>query len=75
LPDGTLNPDLPAIFQKRNTLNALWLKLSLGHFSDTQPLDALRTLLNRAAWRWWWKTIRPTAASWRRCSASRPPVG
>jgi sugar phosphate isomerase/epimerase len=29
-----------------NTLNALWLKVSLGHFRDAQPLDALRSLLN-----------------------------
>ena len=29
----------------------------------------------RAAWHWWWKTTRPTAASLRRCSASRPPAG
>jgi sugar phosphate isomerase/epimerase len=71
MPDGTLNPDLPAI-SEASTLNALWLKVS-GPF----PRHARRPayLLNEAAWRWWWKTIRPTAASWRRCSASRPPVG
>ena len=46
MPDGTLNPDLPRYLSEANTLNALWLKVSLGHFSDTQPLDALRTLLN-----------------------------
>ena len=46
MPDGTLNPGLPRYLSEANTLNALWLKVSLGHFSDTQPLDALRTLLN-----------------------------
>ena len=46
MPDGTLNPDLPRYLSEANTLNALWLKVSLGHFRDAQPLDALRTLLN-----------------------------
>lgn len=42
MPDGTLNPDLPRYLSEASTLNALWLKVSLGHFSDTQPLHALR---------------------------------
>ena len=46
MPDGTLNPDLPRYLSEASTLNALWLKVSLGHFRDAQPLDALRTLLN-----------------------------
>lgn len=46
MPDGTLNPDLPRYLAEASTLNALWLKLSLGHFCDKQPLEALRTLLN-----------------------------
>ena len=46
MPDGTLNPDLTRYLSEASTLNALWLKVSLGHFRDAQPLDALRTLLN-----------------------------
>lgn len=75
MPDGTLNPDLPRYLSEASTLNALWLKVSLGHFSGTRPLTALRALLNESGWHWWWKTTRPTAASLRRCSASRPPAG
>ena len=48
MPDGTLNPDLPRYLAEASTLNALWLKLSLGHFCDKQPLEALRTLLNES---------------------------
>jgi len=45
MPDGTLNPDLPRYLAEASTLNALWLKVSLGHFRDKQPLVALRELL------------------------------
>lgn len=45
MPDGTLNPDLPRYLAEASTLNALWLKVSLGHFRDKQPLEALRELL------------------------------
>lgn len=45
-PDGALNPDLPRYLAEASTLNALWLKVSLGHFRDKQPLEALHTLLN-----------------------------
>lgn len=45
MPDGTLNPDLPRYLAEAHTLNALWLKVSLGHFRDKQPLEALRDLL------------------------------
>ena len=48
MPDGTLNPDLPRYLSEASTLNALWLKVSLGHFSDTQPLHALRALLDES---------------------------
>lgn len=48
MPDGTLNPDLSRYLAEASTLNALWLKLSLGHFCDKQPLEALRTLLNES---------------------------
>lgn len=41
MPDGTLNPDLPRYLSEASALNALWLKVSLGHFSDKQPLEAL----------------------------------
>ncbi|ENJ4068259.1 sugar phosphate isomerase/epimerase [Enterobacter hormaechei] len=48
MPDGTLNPDLPRYLSEASTLNALWLKVSLGHFSDKQPLEALRALLDES---------------------------
>lgn len=44
--DGKLNPDLSRYLAEASTLNALWLKVSLGHFQDKQPLDALRALLD-----------------------------
>ncbi|BBS35320.1 sugar phosphate isomerase/epimerase family protein [Enterobacter cloacae complex sp. 2024EL-00215] len=47
MPDGTLNPDLPRYLSEASTLNALWLKVSLGHFSGNPP-EALRTLLNES---------------------------
>ncbi|UWM64431.1 sugar phosphate isomerase/epimerase [Enterobacter sp. CP102] len=47
-PDGTLNPDLSRYLAEATTLNALWLKVSLGHFRDKQPLEELRTLLNES---------------------------
>jgi len=37
---------LPRYLAEAATLNALWLKVSLGHFSDKQQLDALRALLD-----------------------------
>ena len=46
--DGKLNPDLSRYLAEASTLNALWLKVSLGHFQDKQPLDALRALLNES---------------------------
>lgn len=73
--NGELNPHLPTLLAEAQTLNALWLKLSLGHFRHNQQLDELRDISATAAWRWWWRMTRPTAASWRRCSASKPPVG
>ena len=48
MPDGTLNPDLPRYLSEASALNALWLKVSLGHFSDKQPLEALRALLDES---------------------------
>ena len=48
MPDGTLNPDLPRYLSEASTLNALWLKVSLGHFSDKQQLEALRVLLDES---------------------------
>lgn len=47
-PDGALNPDLSRYLAEATTLNALWLKVSLGHFRDKQPLEELRTLLNES---------------------------
>ncbi|HBI6863160.1 TPA: sugar phosphate isomerase/epimerase [Enterobacter cloacae] len=46
--DGTLNPDLPRYLAEASTLNALWLKVSLGHFSNKQPLHSLRALLDES---------------------------
>jgi len=42
---GSLNPHLPALLDEAHALNALWLKLSLGHFRKTAELASLRTLL------------------------------
>ncbi|MCY0773207.1 sugar phosphate isomerase/epimerase [Enterobacter cloacae complex sp. 2022EL-00788] len=48
MPDGTLTPDLPRYLAEASTLNALWLKVSLGHFSNKQPLHSLRALLDES---------------------------
>jgi len=45
LDDGSLNPHLPALLQEARTLNAMWLKVSLGHFERKEPLETLRTWL------------------------------
>ena len=44
-PDGSLNPRLPALLQEAHQLNALWLKLSLGHFIHKTALVPLRAIL------------------------------
>ena len=46
--NGALNPRLPALLQEAQTLNALWLKLSLGHFSHHRDLDRLRHTLQES---------------------------
>ena len=46
--DGVLNPALPHYLAEANTLNALWLKVSLGNFTDKQQLEALRPLLQES---------------------------
>ncbi|MFJ2975834.1 sugar phosphate isomerase/epimerase family protein [Kluyvera sp. NPDC087067] len=46
MPDGTLNPQLPALLEEAKTLRALWLKVSLGHYSDTRPFTLLRDWLD-----------------------------
>ena len=43
--EGGLNPQLAALLQEAQTLNALWLKLSLGHFSHHNELETLRDIL------------------------------
>lgn len=48
MPDGTLNPDLPRYLREASILNALWLKVSLGHFSEKHRLEDLRTLLDES---------------------------
>lgn len=45
LAGGTLNPTLPELLREARTLNALWLKVSLGHFTDAQTLQTLRSWL------------------------------
>ena len=40
--DGSLNPRLADFLQEAQTLNALWLKLSLGRFTHQNDLDTLR---------------------------------
>ena len=46
--DGSLNPRLSDFLQEAQTLNALWLKLSLGHFSHHDDLEALREILQES---------------------------
>lgn len=46
--NGALNPRLPALLQEAQTLNALWLKLSLGHFSHHHDLETLRHTLQES---------------------------
>ncbi|GAB5070004.1 sugar phosphate isomerase/epimerase [Citrobacter sedlakii] len=43
--DASLNPQLPALLQEAQTLRALWLKVSLGHFQHTDSFDTLRDWL------------------------------
>ena len=43
--DGHLNPQLPSLLQEAQTLRALWLKVSLGHFVHTDQFDTLRDWL------------------------------
>ncbi|HCF8093977.1 TPA: sugar phosphate isomerase/epimerase [Klebsiella oxytoca] len=46
--DGSLNPRLRDFLLEAQTLNALWLKLSLGHFSHHDDLEALREILQES---------------------------
>ena len=46
--NGSLNPRLSDFLQEAQTLNALWLKLSLGHFSHHDDLEALREILQES---------------------------
>ncbi|HFK3785412.1 TPA: sugar phosphate isomerase/epimerase family protein [Klebsiella oxytoca] len=46
--DGSLNPRLSDFLLEAQTLNALWLKLSLGHFSHHDDLEALRGILQES---------------------------
>ena len=46
--DGSLNPRLSDFLQEAQTLNALWLKLSLGHFIHHDDLEALREILQES---------------------------
>ena len=46
--DGSLNPRLADFLQEAQTLNALWLKLSLGRFTHQNDLDTLRDILRIA---------------------------
>ncbi|WP_213134254.1 sugar phosphate isomerase/epimerase family protein [Citrobacter sp. FP75] len=46
--DGNLNPRLPALLQEAQALQALWLKVSLGHFSHSKQFDTLREWLDNS---------------------------
>lgn len=46
--DGSLNPRLPALLQEAQALQALWLKVSLGHFSHSKQFDTLREWLDNS---------------------------
>ena len=46
--DGALNPHLSDLLQDAQTLNALWLKLSLGHFTHHHGLETLRDILRES---------------------------
>lgn len=46
--DGSLNPHLSDLLQEAQTLNALWLKLSLGHFTHHHGLETLRDILRES---------------------------
>ena len=46
--DGALNPHLSDLLQEAQTLNALWLKLSLGHFTHHHDLETLRDILRES---------------------------
>jgi sugar phosphate isomerase/epimerase len=46
--DGSLNPHLADFLQEAQTLNALWLKLSLGRFTHQNDLETLRDILRES---------------------------
>lgn len=46
LENGSLNPRLPELLKEAQALQALWLKVSLGHFSHTGQFDVLRDWLD-----------------------------
>ena len=46
--DGALNPHLSDLLQEAQTLNALWLKLSLGRFTHHHGLETLRDILRES---------------------------
>ncbi|POT55575.1 xylose isomerase [Citrobacter amalonaticus] len=48
LTDGTLNPQLPELLHEAQTLRALWLKVSLGHFTHTEQFNTLHNWLENS---------------------------
>ena len=46
--DGNLNPRLPELLQEAQALQALWLKVSLGHFAHSEQFDVLREWLDNS---------------------------
>ncbi|MEG1421882.1 MAG: sugar phosphate isomerase/epimerase [Citrobacter sp.] len=48
LEDGNLNPRLPELLLEAQALQALWLKVSLGHFSHSGQFDVLREWLDNS---------------------------
>jgi len=75
LEDGSLNPRLPALLEEAQALQALWLKVSLGHSPIPNSSTCYVNGWTTAGWSWLSKTIKPPAASLLRCSASRRPAG
>ncbi|ULK55288.1 sugar phosphate isomerase/epimerase [Citrobacter portucalensis] len=45
LPDSSLNPQIPALLEEARTLNAQWLKVSLGHFGQDPAVETLQRWL------------------------------
>ncbi len=74
LEDGSLNPHLPDLLQEARTLQALWLKVSLGHFERQDQLDTLRDWLESSGMALVVENDQTACGKLRLCNASMPPV-